>query len=37
MFVPPAFAADAIQEAAEAGIKTIVCILKVFRSRTWSK
>ena len=26
IFVPPAFAADAIQEAAEAGIKTIVCI-----------
>lgn len=26
IFVPPAFAADAIQEAAEAGISTIVCI-----------
>ncbi len=26
IFVPPAFAADAIQEAAEAGIRTIVCI-----------
>lgn len=26
IFVPPAFAADAIIEAAEAGIKTIVCI-----------
>ncbi|HRN32572.1 MAG TPA: succinate--CoA ligase subunit alpha [Saprospiraceae bacterium] len=26
IFVPPAFAADAIQEAAEAGIKNIVCI-----------
>jgi len=26
IFVPPAFAADAIQEAADAGIKTIVCI-----------
>src|SRR5210317_1733753 len=26
IFVPPAFAADAIMEAAEAGIKTIVCI-----------
>src|SRR5215813_8307857 len=25
-FVPPAFAADAIMEAAEAGIKVIVCI-----------
>src|SRR3954467_15349153 len=26
VFVPPAFAADAIMEAAEAGIKLIVCI-----------
>ncbi len=26
IFVPPAFAADAIMEAADAGIKTIVCI-----------
>lgn len=26
IFVPPAFAADAIQEAADAGIRTIVCI-----------
>src|SRR5579862_9745820 len=26
IFVPPAFAADAIMEAAEAGIKLIVCI-----------
>ncbi|MFN5653386.1 MAG: CoA-binding protein, partial [Flavobacteriia bacterium] len=26
IFVPPAFAADAIMEAAEAGIKVIVCI-----------
>lgn len=26
IFVPPAFAADAIMEAAQAGIKTIVCI-----------
>lgn len=26
IFVPPAFAADAIEEAAEAGIKVIVCI-----------
>jgi len=26
IFVPPAFAADAIVEAAEAGVKTIVCI-----------
>ena len=26
IFVPPAFAADAILEAAEAGVKTIVCI-----------
>ena len=26
IFVPPAFAADAVMEAAEAGIKVIVCI-----------
>ena len=26
IFVPPAFAADAIMEAAEAGIKVIICI-----------
>jgi len=26
IFVPPAFAADAVMEAAEAGIKTIICI-----------
>src|SRR5258705_3627691 len=26
VFVPPAFAADAIMEAAEAGIKVIICI-----------
>ena len=26
IFVPPAFAADAIMEAAEAGIKIIICI-----------
>ena len=26
IFVPPAFAADAIMEAAEAGIKVIVCL-----------
>src|SRR6202050_1847253 len=26
IFVPPAFAADAIMEAAEAGIKLVVCI-----------
>jgi succinyl-CoA synthetase alpha subunit len=26
IFVPPAFAADAIMEAAEAGLKVIVCI-----------
>ena len=29
IFVPPAFAADAIMEAAEAGIKVIVCITSV--------
>jgi succinyl-CoA synthetase alpha subunit len=26
IFVPPAFAADAIMEAADAGIKVIICI-----------
>ena len=26
IFVPPAFAADAIMEAADAGIKLVVCI-----------
>ena len=26
IFVPPAFAADAVMEAAEAGIKVIICI-----------
>ena len=26
VFVPPAFAADAVMEAAEAGIKVIICI-----------
>ena len=27
IFVPPAFAADAIMEAADAGIKVIICII----------
>ena len=31
IFVPPAFAADAIMEAAEAGIKVIVCITAQYR------
>lgn len=35
IFVPPAFAADAIQEAAEAGIKISCASRKVFRFRTW--
>ena len=29
LFVPPAFAADAILEAADAGIKVIICILSL--------
>src|SRR4030043_965991 len=28
IFVPPSFAADAIMEAADAGIKVIVCIME---------
>ena len=27
VFVPPAFAADAVMEAAEAGIKVVICII----------
>ena len=30
IFVPPAFAADAIMEAADAGIKLVVCIQPLF-------
>ena len=30
IFVPPAFASDAIMEAADAGIKVIICITEVF-------
>ena len=33
IFVPPAFAADAVMEAAEAGIKTIICIQRGFLLR----
>ena len=29
IFVPPAFAADAIMEAADAGIKVIICIILI--------
>lgn len=35
IFVPPAFAADAIMEAANAGIELVVCIRKAFRYRIW--
>lgn len=34
IFVPPAFAADAILEAADAGIEVIVCITEAFRCAT---
>ena len=30
IFVPPAFAADAVMEAAEAGIEVVICITEVF-------
>jgi succinyl-CoA synthetase alpha subunit len=35
IFVPPAYAADAIIEAAQAGIQVIVAITEVFPFRTW--
>ncbi len=37
IFVPPAFAADAIMEAAEAGIKVIVCITEGIPTRDMIK
>lgn len=35
IFVPPAFAADAIMEAADAGIKVIITITEAFPWLTW--
>ena len=37
IFVPPAFAADAIMEAAEAGIKVIICITEGIPTRDMVK
>ena len=37
IFVPPAFAADAIMEAAEAGIKVIICITEGVQQMIWLK
>ena len=37
IFVPPAFAADAIMEAADAGIELVFVLLKVFLFRIWLK
>ena len=37
IFVPPAFAADAIMEAADAGIKVIITITEGIQLRTWSR
>ena len=38
IFVPPAFAADAILEAADAGIALIICIAwSVWKALTWKR